>query len=694
MSDLLRWEHERLIIVIEIADDRAVRLAHCSIMPFEPATPGAAAQGRRPLVEVQATGQNQQDHHGSKYTGTGPGNRLRYVAHREQLSADGRHLEIEQQADGVTVVSHLVLMNGLPVVRSWTEVINRSDAAVGLEYVSSFALSGLGKDGLQPVDQRLRLHLAHNTWHGEGKWRALALSDCGLELMVAQPLNRIAFTSTGTWSTSSYLGCGALENVEVGEILLWQIEHQSSWHAEYGFQDAQLYLRLSGPTQNESHWWKELAPGEAFASVPVAVGVVAGGLDQALQCLTRYRRAIRRPNRDNRELPVIFNDYMNCLFGDPTTAALLPLIDAAAEVGCEYFCIDCGWYADGSWWDGVGEWLPSAKRFPTGIEVPLQRIRDRGMVPGLWLELEVMGINCALAQKVPDDWFFLRHGKRIIDHTRYQLDFRNPAVRAHADAVIDRVVGAYGVGYIKMDYNINAGIGTEHDADSAGDGLLEHCRAYLAWLDAVFARHPDLVVENCSSGGMRMDYALLSRQSIASTSDQTDYRTNALIACAAPAAATPEQCAVWAYPLKDGDREEVVFNQVNAMLMRIHQSGHLAELSAERRALVAEGIACYKRIRHHIRDAVPLWPLGMPRFGDGWTCLGLSHGQTTLLAVWRLGSDDDWCTLPVPHVTGDAPAIACIYPSFVDCSWRWNAAARTLSVRMPERYRARVFEIG
>ena len=80
-----------------------------------------------------------------------------------------------------------------------------------------------------------------------------------------------------------------------------------------------------------------------------------------------------------------------------------------------------------------------------------------------------------------------------------------------------------GVGYIKMDYNIEPGVGTEVDAESAGEGLLEHERAYLAWLDTVFEKYPDLVIENCSSGGLRMDYALLSRLSIQSTSDQEEY---------------------------------------------------------------------------------------------------------------------------------------------------------------------------
>ena len=57
-----------------------------------------------------------------------------------------------------------------------------------------------------------------------------------------------------------------------------------------------------------------------------------------------------------------------------------------------------------------------------------------------------------------------------------------------------------------MDYNINAGTGTDWKSDSPGDGLLEHCQAYLDWLRTVIAKYPELVIENCSSGGMRMAY--------------------------------------------------------------------------------------------------------------------------------------------------------------------------------------------
>ena len=89
----------------------------------------------------------------------------------------------------------------------------------------------------------------------------------------------------------------------------------------------------------------------------------------------------------------------------------------------------------------------------------------------------------------------------------------------------------------------------------------------------------------------------LSRYSIQSTSDQMDYKMNAIIASAVNSLVTPEQGAVWSYPLKNGDKEEVICNMVNAILGRIHQSGHLAEISEESFKYIQEGIKYYKKIK-------------------------------------------------------------------------------------------------
>ena len=165
---------------------------------------------------------------------------------------------------------------------------------------------------------------------------------------------------------------------------------------------------------------------------------------------------------------------------------------------------------------------------------------------------------------------------------------------------------------------INAGPGTDRACDSPGDGLLEHNRAYLDWIKNIFERHPELIIENCSSGGLRMDYAQLAIHSIQSVSDQTDFRLNAIIAAACASAVTPEQAAIWSYPLKEADEEETIFNMVTVLLLRIHQSGCLHEISSAALQLVKEGIAVYKRIRADIPRGIPFWPLGLPRFGDGW----------------------------------------------------------------------------
>ena len=396
---------------------------------------------------------------------------------------------------------------------------------------------------------------------------------------------------------------------------------------------------------------------------------------------------------------------MNCLWGRPTAAEEYPLVDAAAEAGCEYFCMDAGWYADGDWWDSVGEWEESRKRFPEGVKKVTDYIRSKGLVPGVWLEPEVMGIRCDLAKKLPDDWFFVRHGKRVYDRSRFQLDYRNPAVRAHMDEVVDRLVSEYGVGYIKTDYNIEPGIGTELSADSVGEGMLEHERAYISWLDGLFKRHPELIIENCSSGGLRMDYGMLSRCSIQSTSDQENYLQYAVIAANAPTGVTPEQAAVWAYPMNheesispDALREEVIFNMVSAMLLRIHQSGHLAKLDEERKALVKQALSVYKTIRPDIRVSRPFWPLGLAGYSDEIVSLGLFVEGKAYLAVWKRSGAAESVTLPISDAVRTALdsekiALSCIYPGPETAEASYDPLEKAVKVALPKPVMARLFEL-
>ena len=691
-----------ILMLFEVTEERKIKLLHFSASPFSDAD--ISSWGKTEpfnVVEVQVSGLDRAgERHGTKYVRTSPGYRLVLKEFRDDRNAAGRKIEVETQDEetGLVVTSHYQFYDGIAVVRAWTTLYNGGKEDLGIEYVSSFAITGIEKEGIRLPEDKLELWIPHNGWQKELHWNRYRLDELGMSSTQPEAIRRtsktIGINNAGNWSTKEYIPMGYLYNEEAGSALYWQIEHNGSWYWEIADQDGHLYLKLSGPTEHQSHWWKNLTPGESFESVPVSVGSLIGGFDEAMGELTKYRRAIRRSNADNENLPVIFNDYMNCLFADPTTEKELPLIEAAKEAGCEYYVIDAGWYADGFWWDYVGEWLPSAKRFPNGLEEVTNRIVEKGMVPGVWLELEVMGIKCPLADQVPEDWYFIRHGKKVSDRSRYQLDFRNPAVQKYASDVIDRLVRDYRVGYIKMDYNIEPGIGTEIGADSFGEGLLGHERAYLEWLEGIFEKYPQLVIENCSSGGLRMDYAMLSRYSIQSTSDTEDYIKYSTIAANAPSALTPEQAAVWSYPLKEGDDEEAIFNMVNAMLLRIHQSGHLAQISRERFALVKEGIDYYKKIRRDLRQGLPFWPLGPASYQDGWASVAIVSGKKTYMAVWRRGSQESTVTLPHKCLRGKKAEAVCAYPADGrGCRFAWNNTLGELTVELSEKISARIFEI-
>ncbi|MEU0533244.1 glycoside hydrolase family 36 protein [Amycolatopsis tolypomycina] len=580
---------------------------------------------------------------------------LRYAGHTEESTSDRTILWVEQRDDarGLRVRTALEHVAGTEVIRVRSEAANTGRAPLTLTYVSSLAVTGFG-----PM-AKLRLHEARNAWTAELRWQRRTAEQAGL--VDIRPFDdgqgtakgRHAVTATGSWSSGDFLPVGGIEDLERGLAWVWQVEHCGAWHWELGDHHGSLYLQAAGPTGREHQWRVTLAPGESFATVPVAIAATAGGLDDGLRALTRYRRAIRRPAPDLERLPVVFNDYMNCLDGNATEADLGPLIDAAAEAGAEYFVLDAGWYADeGSWWDTVGEWEPSTVRFPHGIETTLRRITDAGMTPGLWLEPEVVGVRSPVVDRLPAEAFFTDSGVRVRENGRFHLDYRCAAVRERMDRVVDRLVGELGAGYLKLDYNISAA-GTDAGGESTGAGLLGHNRAFLAWLDGVLARHPALVLENCASGGMRMDYALLARTALQSTSDQKDHGRYAPIAAAAPSAVTPEQSAVWAYPQPEHGPEEASFCLVNAMLGRVHLSGRIDRMAPEQAKRVRTAVEVYKRYRSLLARGQPHWPLGLPGRDDRWIALAVHDDHECVLAVWHRGTTAGTVTLPLPWPDGD-----------------------------------------
>jgi alpha-galactosidase len=643
-------------------------------------------------IQLQLTGFNQNSHHGNKYSGTSPADKLKYIEHKYYRNSSGDKLEFLIGYEDIYVRLNYQFYDEIKAVRAYSTVEVKENEYT-LEYISSFHLLGISKFGTDSYDENIKLHIPHNTWHGEFQWRINSLKELGMSKVNSFSLKRITYGASGTWSTCGYISMGCIENTSKKEFTMWQVEHNGSWCFELSDMQDDVYFQVSGPTFNEGHFAKKLKPGIAFQTVPVAVSF-GDTFEKCAVELTKYRRKIIRNCDDNDKSPVIFNDYMNCLMGDPTSEKLYPLIDAASEVGCKYFCIDAGWFADEmgnemAWWKEVGLWQPSATRFPEGLVTVLEYISKRDMIPGLWLELEVMGIDCPLAKDWDDDCFFIRNNERIIDNGRFHLDFRNKKVIEHSNNVIDRLVNDYKIGYIKMDYNINGGIGTEIDADSFGDGLLKHNRAYLEWLDNIFTKYPDLVIENCGSGGMRMDYAMLSRHSIQSISDQMKYTQFSRMSAVSAASILPEQSAVWSYPMVGCDREEVVYNMINTMAQRIHQSGHLNVLSIESKNLVKEAIAVYSTYNEKIFKALPFWPNRFPKYCDEWITYGLEFDEYAIVAIWKQNASIS--EFSVSFEEYGYKNVECIYPSFSSKN-EYQLLKGVFNISLEGKYTARLFK--
>ncbi|CAH0052000.1 unnamed protein product [Clonostachys solani] len=659
-----------------------------------------------PLINVKLVGEGNTSNKTAKsLIGSYLSARMRYKSHETHIEGSEQTLVIET-ADDLTKVHisvRLVVYGNIPVLRSSATITNQSDDAT----ICVTQLSSLSVGNLVPVrdwHKEYTLHTATNSWFREAQWSSHTLPELGIDLNGICELpdghtgSQASFSlqSLGSFSTGTHLPMGILKSKHDTDTWLWQVEHNGSWRWEVGDYKDNLYLVAGGPVGVAHDWKLVLDPKQSFTTAKVAVARVFGGMEDAFAAITSYRRRIRRRHTDSDRLPIVFNDYMNCLMGDPDEEKIKALIDPVVKSGAEYFVIDAGWYADDSnWWDDVGLWEPSLKRFPSGFKALLDEIRSKGLIPGVWLEPEVVGVRSVVGQRLPREAFFHENGQRIVEKGRFQLDYRCEQVRTWMDQVVHRLVVDNGVGFFKFDYNIEVLQGTDvHGPSSAGVAHLEHQRAYLSWVESLFDRYPDLVIESCSSGAQRLDYAMLSVHPLQSTSDQQDPSLYAAIAAAMPAAVTPEQSASWAYPQPEWSDEINALTVINSLMGRVYLSGRLDKLSEEQLQLVIDGMNVYKSIRQDLRDSQATWPLGLPGWHDEWLALGLvATSGSIYLAVWRRGGPTEM-QIPIHQqsVSEKDGRVEVLYPKKMSTGVTLKKGV--LKVELPDVVCARLFLIS
>lgn len=595
------------------------------------------------FVEVQVAGENKPTQ-GVKPTLSSEGERLIYEKHELTEST----LTVVQKSALVRTTTVFECPTDARAVRVHTEVTNLSDEDVVLEDVSALLLPAIGKTNETNGLYFTRFIQGHQN---ECQPRRASFHDLGLYSApkLTSQQKRISFCNIGSWSTKEELPQGILEDEKNHSVLMFQIESSASWYYEISDRKGNLCLCLTGASSPFGGWCKRLAKGESYRTPSVALALsdnVCGVLGE----MTKYRRAISGLSEIDRALPTIFNEFMHLSWNCPTEENTARVAPAVAKTGVEYYVIDCGWHNEephNHIFHYVGQWKESSVRFPHGVRVTTDFIRSLGMKPGLWIEPEVVGMKCQeMLDYYGDECFLKRHGKKILVHERYFLDYRHPKVIDYMTETIRRMVEDYGADYVKFDYNQDMGIGNDEGVLSPAEGLELSTKAFFDWVDAIRERFPNVIFEGCASGGMRMDYGTLSHFSLMSTSDQIDYLTYPCIAGNLLSALIPEQAAVWSYPVgsckpETINEDQIVMNMVNSFLGRMHLASHLEWMTEDQLSLVREGVAYYNTLSTIKHSALPFLPMGFTGFGEKQVASGLKLDNKVWLAVWCLSDETE-----------------------------------------------------
>ncbi len=505
--------------------------------------------------------------------------------------------------------------------------------------------------GNQLKQQDFRLKYCNQTWYGEGQWHEVSLYDVGVfDEGTAPPMSSFEIGGTSTQTTARFYPNLFLEDKRDGNCFFCELEVDGGWQMSVGTHrgwwkgDGVLTLFAGCAEDRRLGFSYPLQAGERYESADCVFGYASGGFKEAVKHQTAVRRLVRHCIPAIQ--PIAFNDYLNCLWSDPSEEVCLGLARAAKEIGAEAYVMDAGWFENHGvgWSEQLGTWGTSSDRFPSGLASFIRQIKDMGLVAGVWFEIEVCGK--AVADTLPDEWFLHDgRGRKLGNPERRFFDFTNAGAVGYLTEKICALLDM-GVRFIKNDYNDSYfGAGAEGAAYAQ-----KNLRGFYRFIDSLYEKYPDLIIENCGSGAMRSDGGTLAHFAMQSVSDQDDYRLYPSIVKGSLANIPPEQLGIWCMPhpvhlsgcdMKRGstDEEIIVFNFVSALAGVPYLSGRIDHCTQAEKELLKKGVAVAKDIRNFVKRSHPEYPTGFSGITNrDWDALALSdeEGEEKLFYIWHL----------------------------------------------------------
>ena len=518
---------------------------------------------------------------------------------KQEVREDGDSLWIDtvlNDGRGHRVVHTLGWKKGNLSADSTTTFINESDQEETLELLSSFSLSEITPFEEADACGCLKLHRIRSKWSGEGRLVTETIEDLQLEPSWAYwQVNCTRYGQIGSMPVKGFFPFGAVEDTKAGVVWAAQLAIESSWQMEIYRRDDGLAMSGGLADREYGHWMKTVAPGKSFTSPKAILTVCSDDVNCACQRLTQYAEqyADQEPESEQ-HLPILFNEYCTT-WGYPSHENIAGILNAVKGKGLEYFVIDCGWFVEeGKHWSrSMGDYVPSDKLFPDGLGAVSEDIRKAGMKPGIWFEIDNVGKLAHIYQN--GELLLHRDGNVLTTVDRRFFDMRKPETIAY---LTDRVIGQlkkYGFEYMKMDYNDTIGLGCD-GAESLGEGLRQDREASVEFVRKVKREVPGIILENCASGGHKLEPLMMSLCSMASFSDAHECEEIPVIAAALHRCILPRQSQIWAVIRRTDSLKRIAYTLTNTFLGRMCFSGDVTELSQEQWRVIEDAMAFYRRI--------------------------------------------------------------------------------------------------
>lgn len=177
----------------------------------------------------------------------------------------------------------------------------------------------------------------------------------------------------------------------------------------------------------------------------------------------------------------------------------------------ESIWLDAGWYEgaggpNGSWWNSVGSWYADKERFPRGLKPLSDAAHSIGARFLVWFEPERAFDGSRLTKEHPEWLLKVGAGNNLLDLGN------NEALEWVCNHIGD-FIEENGVDTYRQDFNMAINPYWEKFDEPGRIGMKEirHIEGLYAFWDYLIERFPNIMIDNCASGGRRIDLETTSR---------------------------------------------------------------------------------------------------------------------------------------------------------------------------------------